>query len=333
MVLRSKRRSRPCLSYLLPMASMVMAQGALGQQAGGGLEEVVVTGLRSSLQQSVEIKRSAIGAVDAIATEDLGKLPDQNVAESLQRINGVTIERNRGDGQFISVRGLGPQFNVVTLNGRTLATENVGREFSFDVLPSELISGANVYKSPQANLNGASIGATVDIRTVRPLEADEFAAGGSVRTIYNDLADDYGPSASGLLSFHNDARDFGVSLVASYEKRDLRDDEFTIGAGHVKRGNDPGGYFAGRTGPNVANFTGVDMPSNLSPFFVLSERERLGIDTTVQYKPADAVTMTFDGFYSKLDQVDHSTGLAYDFSGARWWNNWFRTTRPSTRST
>jgi TonB-dependent receptor len=167
---------------------MALAHGALGQEAqpaaqesaagGGGLEEVVVTGLRSSLQQSVEIKRSSIGSVDAIATEDLGKLPDQNVAESLQRINGVTIERNRGDGQFISVRGLGPQFNVVTLNGRTLATENVGREFSFDVLPSELISGANVYKSPQANLNGASIGATVDIRTVRPLDADAFAAGG-----------------------------------------------------------------------------------------------------------------------------------------------------------
>ncbi len=178
------KRFRPYFSSLLPAASLVLAHGALAQEAPpaaepaaqntasteGGLEEVVVTGLRSSLQQAVEIKRSSIGSVDAIATEDLGKLPDQNVAESLQRINGVTIERNRGDGQFISVRGLGPQFNVVTLNGRTLATENVGREFSFDVLPSELISGANVYKSPQANLNGASIGATVDIKTVRPLE-------------------------------------------------------------------------------------------------------------------------------------------------------------------
>src|SRR5687768_8308995 len=249
MVLRFKRRSRPSLCGVLPMASIVLAQGAQAQQAqpaaqteaagGGGLEEVVVTGLRSSLQRSVEIKRSSIGAVDAIAMEDLGKLPDQNVAESLQRINGVTIERNRGDGQFISVRGLGPQFNVVTLNGRTLATENVGREFSFDVLPSELISGANVYKSPQANLNGASIGATVDIRTVKPLEGSPFVAGGQLRTNYNDLADDYGPSASGLLSFRNDAGDFGVSLVASYEKRDLRVDEFTIGAGHVLRGNGP----------------------------------------------------------------------------------------------
>lgn len=325
-----KRRSRPYFSYLLPAASLVFAHGAFAQEAPpapepaaqntgaaeSGLEEVVVTGLRSSLQQAVEIKRSSIGSVDAIATEDLGKLPDQNVAESLQRINGVTIERNRGDGQFISVRGLGPQFNVVTLNGRTLATENVGREFSFDVLPSELISGANVYKSPQANLMGASIGATVDIKTVKPLEGDPFQATGQLQTIYNDLADDYGPAASGLVSFRNDAGDFGVSLVASYQKRDLRDDEFTIGAGHVKRGNvAPTDYFYNRTGPNVADFSNVDMPSNLSPFFVLSERERTGVDLTIQYKPADEVTMSLEGFYSKLDQVDHTTGLAYDFSG------------------
>ena len=310
----SKFSVRSSIGGLLPAVSLLCGQ-ALAASAGTELEEVVVTGLRGSLQQSVEIKRSAIGSVDAIATEDMGKLPDQNVAESLQRISGVTIERNRGDGQFISVRGLGPQFNVVTLNGRTLATENVGREFSFDVLPSELISGANVYKSPQANLNGASIGATVDIRTLRPLNGQAFATGGSLRTVYNDLADDYSPSASGLVSFHNEPGTFGASLVASYEDKQLRADEFTIGAGHVKRGNEPGGFFDGRTAPSVGNFTNVDTPSNLSPQFVQSERERLGVDITLQYKPSDTVTMSLDGFYSKLDQLDRTTGLAFDFSG------------------
>jgi len=316
----SRLRSR---AFYLPFATVAcfahgsaFAQAAPAQStASAAVEEVVVTGLRSSLQRAVEIKRESIGAVDAIASEDLGKLPDQNVAESLQRINGVTIERNRGDGQFISVRGLGPAFNVVTLNGRTLATENVGREFSFDVLPSELISGANVYKSPQANLNGASIGATVDIRTAKPLDAAAFVAAGSLRTVYNDLADDYGPAASGIISFHNDAGSFGASLVASYEKRELRDDEFTIGAGHVKRGNGAGDYFDGRTGPNVADFSNVDMPSNLSPFFVESEKERIGLDAIVQYKPHDDVVMSFEGFFSKLDQIDRTTGLAFDFSG------------------
>jgi iron complex outermembrane recepter protein len=316
-VRKTKSNVRRYSGSLLLLISMACGHQAFSQSASAGdnLEEVVVTGLRGSLQRAVDIKRSAIGVVDAIATEDLGKLPDQNVAESLQRISGVAIERNRGDGQFISVRGLGPQFNVVTLNGRTLATENVGREFSFDVLPSELISGASVYKSPQANLNGASIGATVDIRTVRPLDGEPLVIGGSLRSIYDDLADEYSPSASGLLSYRNDASTFGASVVVSYEDKDLRDDEFTIGAGHTKRGNGPGEFYAGRTDPSLGSFTGIDTPANLSPQFVLNNRERLGVDATLQFKPSETLTLTVDGFYSKLDQLVHTSGLAFDFSG------------------
>src|SRR3569833_2766238 len=127
-------------------------------------EAIVVTGIRASQRASIDIKRDSISVVDSIVATDLGKLPDQNVAESLQRIAGVTIERNRGEGRYVTVRGFGPKFNAVTVNGRTLATDNNGREFSFAVLPSELIVGADVYKSPQANLNCVSIGATVDVR-------------------------------------------------------------------------------------------------------------------------------------------------------------------------
>ncbi|WP_252180988.1 TonB-dependent receptor [Azospirillum sp. B4] len=281
-----------------------------------GLEEIVVTGIKRSLQVATEIKRNSVNVVDSIASEDLGKMPDQNVAESLQRITGVAIDRNRGDGQFISVRGLGPQFNTVTLNGRTLATENVGREFSFDVLPSELISGADVYKSPSANINGASIGATVNIRTVRPLEQkQDLVVAGSARALYGELADSTNPSLSGVVSWHNPESTFGVALVASYEKRDSRDDEFDIGAGHVKRGNvDPTDYWYGRTAPSVGSFTGVDMPSNLSPFFYETSRKRTGLNGTVQYQPNDNLTFTLDGFYTKMDQIDQSQGLAYDFS-------------------
>ena len=124
------------------------------------LEEVIVTGIRGSQRHAIDIKKAAVNSVDAIASEDLGKMPDQNVAETLQRLPGVTIDRVRGVGNDVTVRGLGPQFNTVTLNGRVLATDGRGREFNFDVLPPELISGADVYKSPQANLNGSSIGAT-----------------------------------------------------------------------------------------------------------------------------------------------------------------------------
>lgn len=281
-------------------------------------EDIVVTGIRRTIQQSIDIKRNSINSVDSITTEDIGKLPDQNVAESLQRVPGVTIERNRGDGQFVSVRGLGPDFNAVTINGRVIATDNPGRRFSFDIVPSELIVGADVYKSPTAAINGASIGATVNIRTIRPLDQKAFVVAGSARGFYNELSGDVGPELSGLASFHNAAGTFGAAVVVSYENRDQRSDEFTIGAGHVKRSSvNPGDYFYNRTGPGVAPFTNVDMPSNLSPFFVLRDRERLGINGTVQYRPVENLTLTVDGLYSRLRQVDRYVGLAYDFSGGR----------------
>jgi iron complex outermembrane recepter protein len=277
-------------------------------------EEIVVTGLRASQQQAIDLKRKAVNVVDSITTQDIGKLPEQNVAESLQRIPGVNISRNGGDGQFVSVRGLGPQFNVVTLNGRTLATENVGREFSFDVLPSELIAGADVFKSPTAILNGASIGATVDVRTIRPLEQKPLVLAGSFDMQRDDLPKSWNPRGSGIVSWRNDDATFGVALVGSYQDRDIRIDSFDIGAGWVRHSSDDG-YYAGRVGAGVAPFTDVVMPSNLSPTFSFSRRKRLGLNGTVQWKPVDDLTMTLDGFFSRLRQTDRVAQIAYDFSG------------------
>jgi len=297
--------------------SAVLAQDA----STTAVEEIVVTGIRASQQQSIDIKRNAVGVVDSIASEDLGKLPDQNVAESLQRIAGVTIERNRGEGRYVSVRGFGPKFNAVTVNGRTLATDNNGREFSFDVLPSEIISGADVYKSPQANINGASIGATIDVRTLRPLEQRQaFSAAGSVSGSWAELRDKYNPEASGVLSWRNADRTLGVAVSASYTDQKVRDDEFTIGAGHVYRSSTDSYYNAGgvagaRIGPGVAAFSGISMPSNLSPFFFERDKTMLGLNGTVQYKPTDRLTVTLDALYAKADIKEQQTGLAYDFAG------------------
>jgi iron complex outermembrane receptor protein len=282
--------------------------------AGDASQDIVVTGLRASQQQAIQIKRDAINVVDSITTQDIGKLPEQNVAESLQRIPGVTISRNGGDGQFVSVRGLGPQFNVVTLNGRTLATDNIGREFSFDILPSELIGGADVYKSPTARLNGASIGATVDVRTIRPLEQKAFVLAASFDMQNDDLPGTWNPRASGVISWHNADGTFGASLVGSYQKRDIRIDEFDIGAGWVQHSSNDS-YYAGRVAPSVGTFTNVSMPSNMSPSFITSKRERIGASGTVQYKPTSNLTATLDGFYSKLNQLDHQSSIAYDFGG------------------
>ncbi len=287
--------------------------------------DIVVTGIRASEQAAIAIKRNAVAVVDSIVATELGKLPDQNVAESLQRISGVTIERNRGEGRFVTVRGFGPKFNAVTVNGRTLATDNNGREFSFDVLPSEVISGADVYKSPQANLTATSIGATIDVRTLRPLDQSQsfrFNATGNVQ--WNEIADKYNPELSAVASWKNDAGTFGVAVSGVYARQKSRYDEFTIGAGHVKRGslarNPAAGrnaneYFFGRTGPGVTPFTGVDMPSNLSPFFFERDLTRYGASASVQMRPSDRFTVTIDGLFAKARFRELQTGLAYDFSG------------------
>lgn len=304
---------------VLPVAAIspASAQTTTTDQSGdtastGG--DIVVTGIRGSMKKSIDIKRNSINVVDSIDSEDIGKLPDQNVAESLQRIPGVTIDRNRGDGQFVSVDGLGPQFNMVTLNGRTLATENVGREFSFDVLPSELISGADVYKSPTANINGASIGATINIRTVRPLDQKPFVLAGTLQAEREVLGSSWAPQASAVVSWHNADSTFGASLVGSYSKRKIRVDEFDIGAGWVQHSSDDS-YYNGRVGPGVAPFTDLWMPSNMSPTYDFDEKKRVGLDGTIQWKPTENLAMTLDAFYAHLYDLDRQTQVAYDFSG------------------
>src|SRR5689334_11022282 len=159
---------------------------AQDEQVADELDEVVVTGLRGSLKASMETKRDAIGVVDAINAEDIGKFPDTNLAESLQRITGVSIDRRNGEGALVTARGFGPQFNLVTLNGRQMpgadaygngdtVTSGQGagtRSFNFANLSSEAISAVEVYKTGRADISTGGIGAVVNIKTARPLDSD-----------------------------------------------------------------------------------------------------------------------------------------------------------------
>ena len=142
-------------------------------------DEIVVTGIRASLANALEVKRDTIGVVDGISAKDIGDFPDANIAESLQRITGVAISRTNGEGRGITVRGLGPEFNTVLLNNRLLSTDAGGRSFSFDILSSELITGAEVYKSSEARLQEGGIGSTVILRTARPTDRAGFRFAGS----------------------------------------------------------------------------------------------------------------------------------------------------------
>src|SRR5688572_27742504 len=154
------------------------------------LDEVVVTGTRAALVESLDRKRNVRIVMDSIVAEDLGRFPDDNVADSLSHITGITVQRTRGgEGQFVNVRGLGPEFSIVTLNGRILATDGDGREFAFDVLPSEVISGADVLKSAEApNLEG-SIGGWINLRSALPLDAVRHRVSASAERAYHDLSE------------------------------------------------------------------------------------------------------------------------------------------------
>ena len=134
-------------------------------QEGEAIEEIVTTGIRGSLTRSMDIKRASRGVVDAISAEDIGKFPDANLAESLQRITGVSIDRQRGEGSQVTVRGFGPEFNLVTINGRQMPTHNgVNRSYDFADLASEGVAGVNVYKTGRADVPSGGIGSTISRR-------------------------------------------------------------------------------------------------------------------------------------------------------------------------
>src|SRR6187401_1351434 len=177
------------------------------EQGSEELEEVVVTGLRGSLKASMDIKRDAIGVVDSINAEDIGKFPDTNLAESLQRISGVSVNRTAtGEGQQITVRGVGPDFNLILLNGRQMPASNLGpggggttnsRAYDLSNLASDAVSAIEVYKTSRAETPTGGIGATVNIKTARPLDKPGLVTTFGVKGVYDTSATNLPDNASG----------------------------------------------------------------------------------------------------------------------------------------
>ncbi|MBM0105180.1 TonB-dependent receptor [Steroidobacter sp. S1-65] len=260
--------------------------------AAQALEEVVVTGIRGSLSESAEIKHSSNSILDSISSEDLGKFPDSNVAESLQRIPGVAIDRSDGEGRFVTVRGFGPEFNNVLLNGRTFASDNEGREFSFDLLAAELIAGADIYKSAVASVPDGGIGATINVRTPRPLDLGGFNAIVSGKGMYEEVSEDVAPQGFALLSDVFADGKFGILGAVSYQERKSLIN-FIRNSGYLPRS------IVGP--PSAPLFTNVFAPRNLDVGQETQDRKRRGVNITAQYRPADDLTLTLDGLYNKFD--------------------------------
>ena len=191
---------------LLGGSGLAMAQD--GGESGMVLEEVVVTGIRGSYQRSMDIKRDGQGVVDAISAEDIGKMPDTNLAESLQRITGVSIDRVNGEGSKVTVRGFGPDYNVITLNGRQMPAANIedttvsaSRSYDFANLAAESVSGVEVFKTGRADLTTGGIGSVINIKTIRPLDVPETTFNLSAKANHdttNEDGDDWTPEISGI---------------------------------------------------------------------------------------------------------------------------------------
>jgi TonB-dependent receptor len=289
------------------IAEMLTSVCASAQTAAEPVDagpKVIVSGIRASLSSSLTTKRMQDGVVDAVSAEDAGKFPDTNIAESLQRVTGVQIQRNNGEGRYISVRGLGPEFNNVLVNGRTMTSDTGGREFSFDLLSSDLISKALVYKTSQPFLPEGGIGSTVDIQTARPLSGKiGHSSVVNVSDSWDSNSRKHTPNASGMYSFANADRTFGVTSSLSFTDRKSKQNKAVTDAWNYRDVNLINGDLNSK-GLTMADVTTKKLYIPQSYGFQQENetRKRLVGNLTVQYNPSPTWKLTADALYSRLDQ-------------------------------
>ncbi|PHR92820.1 MAG: TonB-dependent receptor [Robiginitomaculum sp.] len=281
-------------------------------------DEIIVTGFRQSLARALDVKRRDTGIVDAILAEDIADFPDLNLAESLQRIPGVTIDRAAGEGRRLTVRGLGGTFTRVRINGmESISTgggsdasggSNRSRAFDFNAFSADLFNGLTVRKSQSASVEEGSLGANVELSTAHPFDYDAgFSGAASAQAQYNDLSEDIAPRLSGLASYSNEDQTFGVLLSASYSDRDIREEGFSS-----VRFDDLGTFRSVNGDACVgANPLPASCETVRNSYYARIPRygrldyqqKRLGLSGSVQMRPSDSTTVTLDGLYSKFDGV------------------------------
>jgi TonB-dependent receptor len=264
------------------------------------IEVIEIQGIRGSLIKSVAIKRNSTNVVDAISAEDVGKLPDVNIADALSRISGVTVNRdsNTGRAKSINVRGLSGDYNITTLNGRKLATTNAGRDFHYDVLSSGIISRIEVAKSPLAHMAAGGIGASIDIHTVRPLAKEDTEFVVKFDDYYQELSEKHNPKFS-LYSNYNHDGIFGVAAGIIYSETSSRNEQYN-GQGMWRDKTVTVQEFGEKKQVESDLRNGSALRNGLS------EEERLSANVTLQWLPTSDLDITFDALYSTYDQ--HYTG-------------------------
>lgn len=275
------------------------------------LDRVKVTGIRRGIEGAISVKKDATSIVEAISAEDIGKLPDVSIAESLARLPGLAAQRVAGRAQVISVRGLSPDFSTTLLNGREVVSTGDNRSVEFDQYPSELVNGVTVYKTPDAGLVGQGLSGTVDMQTVRPLSFGErvIALGGRYQR--NSLGkaanvDPYGNrfSASYIDQFFD--KTLGLSIGYAHTDTPIQENQVGLYEPWSTQNTDSGNR------PGVA--PGTYFSDGIKALRRTGNSKRDGVMATLQYRPSNAWTSTLDAFHTEAEQVDTANQFEVNLS-------------------
>jgi iron complex outermembrane receptor protein len=288
------------ISLLLAASGTALAQDQVADAQDSDdelvIEEVIVTGLRKSIIDSLNLKKGSEMIVEAVSAEDIGKLPDLSITDSLARLPGLTAQRLNGRSQVISVRGLAPDFTTALLNGREQVTVGDNRGIEFDQYPSELLSSVIVYKTPDASLIGQGLAGTADMLTIRPLAHGKQDIVVNARYEWSEIS-----------SLNAGAPDDGHRLSFSYIDQ-FADDTFGIAIGIADMSNASQGERFNAWGyPGTGD--GELVIGGAKPYVRSSELERTGIMGTLEYQPNDSFHTTLDFYYSTFEETQWLRGI------------------------
>lgn len=301
------------LSPVLAFAQSTTSTTATGQtgSAATNLDAVQVTGIRRGIENAIAVKQDATSVVEVISAEDIGKLPDVSIAESLARLPGLAAQRVAGRAQVISVRGLSPDFATTLLNGREVVSTGDNRSVEFDQYPSELVNGVTVYKTPDAALLGQGLSGTIDMQTARPLSFPDRVIAVSGRYQKSSLGEAAGVDEFGnrfSASYIDQFLDKTLGIAIGYAHSDNPIQENQVGlyepwtTEHTDNGNRPG------LAPGVAFSDGIKALRRTG------NNKRDGVMATVQFRPSNSWTSTLDAFHTEAEQIDTANQFEVNLS-------------------
>ncbi|HEX4242840.1 MAG TPA: TonB-dependent receptor [Steroidobacteraceae bacterium] len=286
------------------------------------LKEVVIVGVRENLEKSLDIKRNAPVVLDSINSTELGRFPDDDVADSLAHLPGITLERTTGgEGQKITVRGLSSEYNIVTLNNRILASDDDGRDLAFDVLPSELISGADVLKSPEASAVEGSIGGTVNLHTASPFDNPGFHGGAHAEGNYNDMSDLKGSKYSAFLTDTLADDTLGFVLGGVRSDTNIRTDSLNAYNQNIYG---PATY-PYNPAPGQASVPLAATPCCITFGSIFDDKRRDALSGRLEWRPSSSFQLAADALWTHLDDPQIGYNESYYFAanpdGTPWESN------------